>query len=168
MAPTAAWTGASGFSRLRYRANGVTENVAKAHAGTATEAANTRADNGSAITASTAIEIAAAIAPPSSPQPRVAIMIGNGARYASAIVSMLDCALTTNKQRGGASGSDGDDKAMQHDERCPRWLAVRRGVGRPPPTAAAAERGGFEIQARRRPTVVSGSRKARGPENGRA
>src|ERR1700722_20466320 len=84
MAPTGAWTGAFGFSRLRYRARGVTENAAKAHAGTATEAANTTADNGSAITARTEIEIAAAIAPPSRPQPRVAIMIGNGARYASA------------------------------------------------------------------------------------
>src|SRR5277367_3159385 len=96
MAPTGAWTGAFGFSRLRYRANGVAENAAKAHAGTATEPANTSADNGSATTASTAIAIAAAIAPPSSPQPRVAIMIGNGARYASVIARRLDWALTAN------------------------------------------------------------------------
>ena len=54
-------------------------------------------------------------------------MIGSGARYASAIASMLVCALTANRKRRGASGADRDGKSMQHNGRCPAWLAVRRG-----------------------------------------
>src|ERR1700722_5812865 len=168
MAPTGAWTGASGFSRLRYRANGVIENAAKAHAGTATEAANTSADNGSATTAGTAVAIRAGIAPLLSPQPRVAIMIGNGARYASAIARMLDWALTTNNSAAAHPAPMATTKRCNMTNAVPRWLAVRRGSAarlQLPPRPNAAD---SEIQARRRPTVFSGSRKARGPENGRA
>src|SRR5580693_7094995 len=169
IAPTGAWTGASGFSRLRYRANGVTENAANAQAGTATEAANTTADNGSATTASTAMEIAAAIAPPPSPQPRVAIMIGNGARYASAIARRLDCALTTNSSAAAHPAPIATTNRCNMTSAVPRWFAVRRWAGRPPPTAAAAERGGFRNFGRGdAPAAFSGSHKAKGPGTGRA
>ena len=168
MAPTGTYVVASGFSRRRYRANGVIENAARIHAGAATEPANTSADNGSATTASTAIEIAAAIAPPSRPQPRVAIMIGNGARYASVIARRLDWALTANKSAAAHPAPMATTRRCNMTSAVPRWLAVRRGIRRPPPAPAAAERGGFEIQARRRPMAASGSRKARGPETGRA
>src|SRR5271154_375071 len=79
-APTGGWMGASGLRARKYRATGVIANAARAQAGPATEAANDNADKGSASTASAAIEIAPAIAPASSPQPSVAIMMGNGAR----------------------------------------------------------------------------------------
>ena len=149
MAPTVAWTGASGFSRLRYRANGVAENAAKAHAGAATEAENTSADNGSAIRASTAIEIAAAIAPPSSPQPRVAIMIGNGARYASVIARRLDWALTINSSAAAHPAPIATTNRCNMTSAVPRWLAVRRGptarLQLPPrPNAAGSETSGAE------------------------
>src|ERR1700727_482083 len=127
MAPSGAWTGASGFSRLKYRASGLTKKAANTQAGTATEPANTSADNGSATTASTAIAIAAAIAPPSSPQPRVAIMIGNGARYASAIARMLDWALTTNNSAAAHPAPMATTKRCNITNAVPRWLAVRRG-----------------------------------------
>src|SRR5277367_4443746 len=127
MAPTGAWTGASGFSRLKYRASGLTENAAKTHAGTATEPANTSADNGSATTASTAIAIAAAIAPPSSPQPSVAIMIGKGARYASVIARRLDWALTANSSAAAHPAPMATTKRCNMRSAVPRWLAVRRG-----------------------------------------
>ena len=79
-APTEGWTGASGLWVRKYRAIGVIANAARAQAGPATEAANSNADRGSDNSASAATEIPPAIAPASSPQPSVAIMIGNGAR----------------------------------------------------------------------------------------
>src|SRR3984957_4140560 len=127
MAPSGAWTGASGFRRLRYRASGLTEKAAKTHAGTAPEPANTSADSGSAPTASAAIAIPAAIAPPSSPQPRVAIMIGNGARYASVIARRLDCALTANSSAAAHPAPMATTKRCNMRRAVPRWLAVRRG-----------------------------------------
>src|ERR1700728_1472853 len=144
IAPTGAWTGAPGFSRLRYRANGVTENAANAQAGTATEPSNTSADNGSATTASTAIAIAAAIAPPSSPQPRVAIMIGKGARYASVIARRLDWALTANKSAAAHPAPMATTKRCNMTSAVPRWPAVRRGspahLHLPPQTSAAGSK----------------------------
>src|ERR1700734_1845680 len=169
MAPSGAWTGASGFSRLKYRASGLTEKAANTQAGTATEPANTSADNGSATTASTAIAIAAAIAPPSSPQPRVAIMIGNGARYASVIARMLDWALTTNNSAAAHPAPIATTNRCNMTSAVPRWFAVRRWAGRPPPTAAAAERGGFRNFGRGdAPAAFSGSHKAKAPGTGRA
>src|ERR1700733_11142415 len=143
MAPSGAWTGASGLRRLRKRASGLTENAAKTHAGTATEPANTSADNGSATTASTAIAIAAAIAPPSSPQPRVAIMIGNGARYASVIARRLDWALTANSSAAAHPAPMATTKRCNMRSAVPRWLAVRRGpparLQLPPRNAAGSK-----------------------------
>jgi hypothetical protein len=80
MAPTEAWGGAPGLGAAKYRPTGTIANAASAQAGPATEAANNRADSGSDRSASAATEITPAIAPASSPKPRVAIMIGNGAR----------------------------------------------------------------------------------------
>src|ERR1700691_1799977 len=121
----------------------MTEKAARAHAGTATEPANTRADNGSATTASTAIAIAAAIAPPSSPQPRVAIMIGNGARYASVIARRLDWALTANSSAAAHPAPMATTKRCNMRSAVPRWLAVRRGpparLQLPPRNAAGSK-----------------------------
>src|ERR1700691_3971590 len=105
----------------------MTEKAARAHAGTATEPANTRADNGSATTASNADAITAATAPPSSPQPRVAIMIGNGARYASVIARRLDWALTANSSAAAHPAPMATTKRCNMRSAVPRWLAVRRG-----------------------------------------
>ena len=119
MAPTGAWTGAFGFSRLRYRASGLTENAAKTHAGTATEPANTNADNGSATTASTAIAIAAAIAPAVESPAKGRDHDRQWREIRERHRQKAGLSAHGEQQRGGASGPDGDDKAMQHDERCP-------------------------------------------------
>ena len=66
--------------RGRKRPIGATAKAASAHAGPATEAANISPDKGSARRPSATTDTAPATAPASRPQPKVAIMIGSGAR----------------------------------------------------------------------------------------